>query len=94
MPLAHGASSLGFSWQLGFIIGPATGGAVLGAEPLALWPIMAGLSLVGALYALRLERILPAKVRRNPRREALEEIDVGLTVERVLRLRQVWSAIV
>lgn len=60
---------MGFSWQLGFIIGPAAGGAVLGAEPFALWPIMAGLSLIGSLYALRLERFLPAPVRRNPRRE-------------------------
>jgi MFS family permease len=60
---------MGLSWQLGFIIGPAAGGAVLGTEPLALWPIMASLSLVGALYALRLERFLQAEVRRNPRRE-------------------------
>jgi MFS family permease len=31
----------GFSWQLGFIVGPAAGGFLLGAAPLALWPVAA-----------------------------------------------------
>ncbi len=58
---------MGFSWQLGFIVGPAAGGAVMGAEPLAWWPLTAALSLVGALYALRLDRLLPDAVRVTPR---------------------------
>lgn len=55
----------GFSWQLGFIVGPALAGAVLGADPDALWPLMSGLCLAGAAYALVLERQLPEGVRRT-----------------------------
>ena len=47
------------SWQVAFIIGPAIGGAILGAQPLALWPLAATLALVGAAWALRLEPRLP-----------------------------------
>ena len=57
---------MGFSWQLGFIVGPAAGGAIMGAEPLALWPLMAVVSAGGAVYALRLERRLPDEVRVTP----------------------------
>ena len=29
------------SWQIGFIVGPALGGVVLDAQPVALWPLAA-----------------------------------------------------
>jgi MFS family permease len=60
----------GFSWQLGFIVGPALAAAVLGAEPYALWPIMASLCVLASLYALLLERRLPEPVRLTSRRES------------------------
>src|SRR5262249_28646598 len=60
---------MGFTGQLGFIAGPATGGAILGADPRALWPTMATVCLLGAAYSLRLERRLPESVRVTPRRE-------------------------
>ncbi|MFN2469993.1 MAG: hypothetical protein ABR583_03205 [Gaiellaceae bacterium] len=57
------------SWQAGFIIGPAAGGFVIDAEPLALWPLLAAVCLVGSVWALALERGLPRAVRRTPRPE-------------------------
>lgn len=60
----------GFSWQLGFIVGPGLGGAVLAAQPFALWPAVSVLSLVGAAYALRLDGSLPSAHRQTPRRVA------------------------
>ena len=33
------------SWQVGFVIGPALGGLVLGLAPLALWPLAAAVCL-------------------------------------------------
>jgi MFS family permease len=54
------------TWQTAFIIGPAAGGFVLGAEPFALWPICAAVCLGAAAYALALERRLPERVRRTP----------------------------
>ena len=56
------------SWQLGWLVGPAGGGFVLQHAPLWLWPGAAALNLVGAGYALALERRLPRKVQRTPRR--------------------------
>jgi len=58
----------GFSWQLGFIVGPALGAFILGAEPYALWPLMAGICLLASLYALMLERRLPESARLTTRR--------------------------
>ena len=54
------------SWQVGWIVGPAAGGFVLGHAPLALWPAAAGVNLVCAVVALALERHLPERVRRTP----------------------------
>ena len=54
------------SWQVGFIIGPAVGGFVLQAQPYALWPIAAAVCLIGAVWAIALERRLPQTVRRTP----------------------------
>jgi len=54
------------SWQVGFVIGPAAGGFILQAEPFALWPIAAGVCLIGGAWAIALERSLPRPVRRTP----------------------------
>jgi MFS family permease len=59
------ASSI--SWQIGWIVGPVLGGVFLQHRPLLLWPLAAGANLVFASLALRLERDLPAGVRRTPR---------------------------
>lgn len=56
----------GFSWQLGFIAGPAVGAVILAAEPHALWIAAAAVCSLGALAALALERFLPDRVRRTP----------------------------
>lgn len=51
------------SWDIGFIVGPAVGGFVLGAEPLALWPLAAFVCLAAGAGALALERGLPGNLR-------------------------------
>jgi MFS family permease len=56
----------GFSWQLGFITGPAVAAAVLGAAPHAVWPLAAAVCLVGALGAYRLEPRLPEEAATTP----------------------------
>jgi MFS family permease len=56
----------GTSWSVGFIVGPAVGGFILDAAPLALWPAAAGASIVGGLLALRIEGRIPRPVRRTP----------------------------
>jgi hypothetical protein len=60
----------GFSWQLGFIIGPAVGAAVLGAAPHVLWALAAGACAAAGAYALALERRLPGAARLTPVAEA------------------------
>ncbi len=54
------------SWQLGFVIGPAVGGFVLEAEPLALWPLAASVCVVAGLGSLALERGIPRELRLTP----------------------------
>jgi MFS family permease len=54
------------SWDIGFIVGPAIGGFVLAAEPLALWPAAAAVCLLAGAGALALERDLPRKLRLTP----------------------------
>jgi MFS family permease len=66
------------SWQVAFIIGPAIGGVILGAQPLALWPLAATLSLVGAAWALRLEPRLPRVARRTPARPLVRPEPAGV----------------
>jgi MFS family permease len=56
----------GTSWSVGFIVGPAVGGFILDAAPLALWPTAAAAALAGGLLALRLEPRIPSSVRRTP----------------------------
>jgi MFS family permease len=55
-----------FSWQLGFIVGPALGALILAAAPTALWLVTAGLCLAISAYSLRLDRHLPERARRTP----------------------------
>jgi predicted MFS family arabinose efflux permease len=56
------------SWSAGSILGPAVGGALLGWHPLAVWPVAAAVCLVAAIGCLLLERRLPDRVRRTPKR--------------------------
>ena len=55
-----------FSWQLGWLIGPAAGGFVLQTEPRALWPAAAAICLLASVYALALERRIPAHLHLTP----------------------------
>ena len=57
----------GFSWQLGFILGPVLGAVLMTIEPLAVWIAAAGACLVGGAVALRLEHRLPVPVRASRR---------------------------
>jgi predicted MFS family arabinose efflux permease len=54
------------SWSAGSILGPAVGGALLGWQPLAVWPVAAAVCLFSAAGCLALERRLPERVRRTP----------------------------
>ncbi len=54
------------SWEIGFVVGPAVGGAVLDALPLLLWPAAAGACLLAAAWTLALERSLPPALLRTP----------------------------
>jgi MFS family permease len=56
-----------FSWQVGFLAGPAAGGFVLQHAPLTLWMGAGAICLAGSAYALALERRLPEPVRITPR---------------------------
>jgi len=55
------------SWEVGFVVGPAVGGFVLAAEPLALWPLAAGVLAASVAFVLRTERRLPAALRVTPK---------------------------
>jgi MFS family permease len=54
------------SWDVGFLLGPAIGGFVLAAEPLALWPLAAFGCLAAGAGALVLEPRLPPELRLTP----------------------------
>jgi predicted MFS family arabinose efflux permease len=54
------------SWEIGFIIGPAAGGFILAAEPLALWPLAALVCVAAGAGALALERGIPRELRLTP----------------------------
>jgi MFS family permease len=55
------------SWQVGFTVGPAAGGVLLGASPTGLWLAMAAVLCATAAATLALERGLPEALRRAPR---------------------------
>jgi len=54
------------SWEVGFVVGPALGGAILAAAPLLLWPAAALVCLLAASWTLALERALPLSLRVTP----------------------------
>ena len=56
------------SYAVGFIVGPALGGAVLAASPSALWAAAAVVLLSAAAGALAMSRRVPADVRLVPSR--------------------------
>jgi MFS family permease len=57
-----------FSWQLGFTIGPAIGGFLLGFSPNGLWLVAAAGCASAGVIALALERAIPREARRSPLR--------------------------
>ena len=61
------------SWQVGFMVGPAVGGALLAASPTGLWLVMASVLFLGGLATLALERGLPAGLRHVPRGARTQE---------------------
>jgi MFS family permease len=61
------------SWQVGFTVGPATGGTLLAVSPTGLWLVMGAACLVAGIATLVLERSLPEGLRRAPRRARAEE---------------------
>jgi MFS family permease len=54
------------SWEIGFVVGPAAGGFILAASPLAVWPIAAALCAAAAVATLALDGRLPPDLRRTP----------------------------
>ena len=60
------------SWDVGYIVGPAVGGLVLAAEPLALWPLAAAVCAAAALATLAVERWIPVELRLTPGGRAAE----------------------
>ena len=55
-----------FSWQFGFIMGPAVGAIILAANPYALWILAAATCLGASVFSLRWEHRLPEDVRVTP----------------------------
>jgi MFS family permease len=54
------------SWQVGFALGPALGGAGLALSPTGVWLAAAALCALGAVVALVIEGALPPRARRTP----------------------------
>jgi len=54
------------SWNVGFALGPAIGGPVLGAWPTGVWIGAAALCLLSSYLSLALEPRLPVAARRTP----------------------------
>lgn len=54
------------SWQVGFALGPAVGGAALDLSPSGVWLGAAALCALGGGLALLVEGSLPARARRTP----------------------------
>jgi MFS family permease len=61
------------SWQVGFTVGPAVGGALLAATPGGLWLVTASVCLAAGVSTLALERHLPEGLRRTPQGARFEE---------------------
>jgi MFS family permease len=54
------------SWQVGFALGPALGGAGLAVSPNGVWIAAAALCAIGAACTLLVEGALPSRARRTP----------------------------
>ena len=54
------------SWQVGFALGPALGGAGLALSPTGVWIAASALCATGAILALVIEGYLPSASRRTP----------------------------
>ncbi len=54
------------SWQVGFALGPALGGAGLAVSPNGVWLAAAALCAAGAACTLAVEGALPSRARRTP----------------------------
>jgi len=54
------------SWQVGFALGPALGGAALALSPTGVWLAASALCAIGAVLALVIEGHLPTASRRTP----------------------------
>jgi MFS family permease len=54
------------SWQIGFALGPALGGAGLAVSPNGVWIAAAALCTIGAACTLLVEGALPSRARRTP----------------------------
>jgi predicted MFS family arabinose efflux permease len=55
------------SWSVGFALGPAIGGFLLGVSPTLLWLLAGSACLLAGLASLAVEQVLPRSVRRTPR---------------------------
>lgn len=64
-------AAAGFSWQLGFIVGPATGAALLGASPRLLWLAAAAVCVAAGAAALRLDAHVAGEAAITPARAAV-----------------------
>ena len=54
------------SWQIGFALGPALGGAGLAVSPNGVWIAASALCAIGAVLALVVEGYLPSASKRTP----------------------------
>jgi MFS family permease len=55
------------SWNIGFALGPALGGAGLALSPNGVWIAASALCAIGAACTLAVEGALPTRARRTPR---------------------------
>jgi|1186.fasta_scaffold06118_2 MFS family permease len=53
------------SWSVGFAVGPAVGGFLLGVSPPLLWVVAGTLCLAAGVASLAIEPMLPERVRRT-----------------------------
>ena len=54
------------SWNIGFALGPALGGAGLALSPNGVWIAASALCAIGAACTLAVEGTLPSRARRTP----------------------------
>jgi len=58
-------ATAGVSWQLGFVVGPAAGAALLGVSPYLVWPVAASVCGAAAVAALALPPEVGVTARRR-----------------------------